>query len=236
MSTGWSNPDVTPVGGEPGSRADADRPLSRPPGEDPFGSRPSRVRRGWVRVVLGALLAVGGVLALGYGIVEAVRAGNAITDDAVARGTVREGGGQEATFVVPDREDREYTVYLQFSGVFSNDEDEDLTVRDTRCVATTSTGERVAFGGNRQDVAATIGGSASVNHFAAPAGPTVVRCGYGDGTRSSRVRRPDSIGFVVTPGTPSLAGDGVLYIFGGVGANLLGGFLFWSGWRRRRPV
>lgn len=208
------------------------------PHEDPFGSRPSVRRRGWIRTVLGAALLIGGIAATAAGIVEAVGAHGRIEGDAVARGVVRADAAPAVAFEVPPGERRRYSVYVLFDeGLFSNEETEDLTVRDTGCVAKLPDGAETVFSGSRQDVAATLGDAASIGHFSSQPGPVRVRCGYTGGTRRSERRRPDEIAFVVTPGRPSLTGSGVLTILGGVAAGLLGGFLAAWGWRgRRRPV
>ncbi|MDW5597344.1 hypothetical protein VSS74_23555 [Conexibacter stalactiti] len=237
----WSDPDVTPVGGAPGARAELPRPVAGesgfPAGEDPFGSRPSVQRRGWIRLVLGVVLLVGGIAGLAVGIVQAVGAHGRIEGDAVGRGIVREGGrGGALAFEVPPGERRHYTVYLLFEGLFSNDEVQELAVRDTGCLATMPDGVQTAFRGARQGVAATLGNAASVGHFSSQPGRVTIACAYTSGTRSSERRRPGAVAFVVTPGTPSWVGSGVLTILGGVAAGLLGGFLAVWGWRGRRRI
>lgn len=208
------------------------------PQEDPFGSRPTVRRRGWIRLVLGLLLLAGGIAATVAGIVQAVDAHGRIEGDAVARGVVRADAAPAVAFEVPPGERRRYSVYVLFDeGLFSNEETEDLTVRDTACVATMPDGVETVFSGARQDTAATLGSAASISHFSSQPGRVRVRCGYAGGTRRSVRRRPDAIAFVVTPGRPSIVDSGALTIVGGVAAGLLGGFLAVWGWRgRRRPV
>ncbi len=132
---------------------------------------------------------------------------------------------------------RPYTVYLRTGGLGLDDEDEDLTVRDTACVATMPDGVQTRFRGGRQGTAMTLGSAASVGHFTSQPGPVLVACAYGTGTRGSRRVRPDAVPFVVTTGRPTVLGGGVLMIVGGVSVALLGGFLLgWGlrGSRRRR--
>ena len=207
--------DFTPVGSAPGA-------MAGPP------------RRGWIRVALGLLLVVAGVVATAVGIAQAVTEHGKIEGDAVTGADVRDGGlGDAAAFTVPAGGRRHFSVYLLFDGVESNSEVQELAVRDTGCAATMPDGVVTEFRGARQDVAATLGGAASVGHFTSLPGRVTVRCGYTSGTRSSERRRPDSVPFVVTPGKPSFLDSGVLTIVGGVGVAIAGGFLGFWGWRRR---
>lgn len=207
------------------------------PREDPFGSRPSVRRRGWVRIVLGAVMAVAGVVTFAVGIVQAVGAHGRIEGDAVARGVVREGAAGAVAFEVPPGERRSYTVYLLFAGRLPNSEDQDLTVRDTGCLATMPDGATTFFRGARQGIAVTLGDAASVGHFSSQPGRVRLSCGYVSGTRRSQRRRPDGIAFVVTPGRPTLTGDGTAAIVVGVAAAALGSLAAAWGWRgRRRPT
>lgn len=207
--------DFTPVGGAAGA-------LAGPP------------RRGWIRVALGLALVLAGTVVAVVGIFGAVSAHGKIEGDAVARANVRDGGlGAPVTFTVPAGERRDYSVYLLFDGVESNSDVQDLAVRDTGCTATMPDGVLTNFRGARQNVAATIGGAASVGHFTSLPGRVRVQCGYTSGTLSSERRRPGSVPFVVTPGAPSFAGSGVLAILGGVSGAVAGGFLGFWGWRRK---
>ncbi|MBJ7331590.1 MAG: hypothetical protein JHC95_16975 [Solirubrobacteraceae bacterium] len=209
----WTNADVTPV-----------------------GSVVMEHQRGWVRIVLGGLLLLAGVAAAVYGVGMAITTGGNIKGDAVARGEVREEGGGAVAFTVPAGERRDYTVYLLLKGRDADENQADLIVRDTSCVAEMPDGVKTEFRGARQNVAATIGNSASVGQFSSLPGRVVVFCGYSDGTRSSRRIRSERIEYVVTPGTPAQASAPVLVIIGGVTVGLLGGFLLGWGWiGRRRP-
>lgn len=238
MTSGF-DADVTPVAGEAGSRAH--RPgagTSFPPGQDPFGAQPSVRRRGWVRIVLGALLLAGGIAVVALGIVRAIEHRQAIDDNAVARGTVRAGDvGRPLAFRVPPGERRRYTVYLLFGGVVSNSEVQELAVRDTGCAARMPDGVMTRFRGARQTVSETIGDAASVGTFTSLPGPVAIVCGYTSGTRGSRRRRPDAVPYVVTEGGQGMTVTGVLAIIGGTGAALAGGgLLAWGLVGRRARV
>lgn len=253
--TGWTDPDVTPVGGatpppdgapsRSADRAQAEAAFGRPAPsrararrDDPFGSGSSRRRRGWIRIGLGVLLLVGGIGAAIFGIVQATTEYDRIDEDAVARGTVRDTARPDALrFVSPGPGRRDYTVYLRTGGLGLDSDDEDLTVRDTACVATMPDGVETRFRGARQDIAVTLGSAASVGHFSSQPGTVRVVCAYSSGSRGSRRVRPDAVPFVVTTGRPTLIGGGVLTIVGGVTVALLGGFVLAWGLRgstRRR--
>ncbi len=238
-----TNLDVTPVGGQAGDAVG--RPTGAPSGgrtdrPDPFGSRPSVRRRGWVRLALGVVLLLGGVVATGAGILEAVDTYGKIEDDAVARGVIQDGRAAQALeFTVPDGGKRDYTVYLIFDdGNYVNRElEEDAAVRSTVCQATRADETSASFTGSRQGASVRIERSASIGHFAAVPGSVRVGCAYGPSSRRSERRRPDRVDYVVTPGKPSVAGGGTLLIVGGVFGAIGGGFLFAWGWRgSRRPV
>jgi hypothetical protein len=62
-----------------------------------------------------------------------------------------------------------------------------------------------------------------------------VRCAYGPGTYRSRLRRPERVDYVVTPGNAGAWEGGALLIVAGVFVAIGGGFLIGWGWRRRRP-
>lgn len=232
----WTDPDVTPVGGRPGERA-GEAPGPAPPGGDPFGSRPTRRRPGWIRVIAGALLISGGVAVGVVGVARAIESGAAIEGDAVARGEVREDREQRAVaFTVPAGDRRDYTVYLLLRGRAGDENRRDLTVRDTACVARMPDGVETRFRGARQDASTTIGDATSVGHFSSQPGRVAVVCAYTTGTRSSRRIRPQRAEYVVTPGTPLAMGLGIAMGVGGITAAVAGGFLLAWGWRRRRPA
>jgi hypothetical protein len=232
------NLDVTPVGRQAGEPVEAPKPVGRNTTPDPFGSRPSVRRRGWLRMVLGVAALVGGIVVAVFGILEAVESSGNIEGDAVARGTVSV-GAQPLTFDVPAGGTRDYTVYLIFpKGNFVNRElEEDAAVRTTTCRATRPGGDTHTFRGSRQGVAQTIGRASTVGHFASAPGQVRLHCAYVDGSRRSNRRRFDSVPYVVTPGKPTFTGGGTLLIVGGVFGAIGGGFLFGWGWKgSRRPL
>lgn len=205
--------------------------------DDPFGSRPSVRRHGWIRLLLGVILLVGGVGATVAGIVQAIEARNRIESRAVARGTVRDGLRGAVAFDVPEGERRRYAVYLLLKGgLVRNSENDDLVARDTGCVASMPDGVLTRFSGSRQTISETLGNAVSVGRFTSQPGRVSIVCGYVSGTRRSERVRPDGVPYVVTEGGPSWTSSGVLTIIGGITAGILGGFLFGWGWRGRRRV
>jgi hypothetical protein len=237
-----TNFDVTPVGRAPGTTPVAPDVTRGDGGDDPFGSRQSVRRRGWVRIVLGAAGLVAGIVAAVIGILDAVDTRGKIESDAVARGVVRVSDGEfgpPVSFEAPPGGPHDYSVYLIFAkgNVVNREDEEDAAVRSTGCQATLPNERQVTFSGNVQGVATTIGRASSVGSFTSPPGGVEVRCAYGQGSRRTRFRRPDSVAYVVTPGKPSAFGGGVLLIIGGVALALGGGFLIGWGWRgTRRPL
>ena len=201
---------------------------------DPFGSRPTVRRRGWLRVALGAALLAGCVALAISGISGAVDSREELEEDAVGHGTVREGLGEPVPFVVPEGERREYSVYLLFGGIESNSDVQELAVRDTGCVAHLPDGAQTRFRGARQDVSTTIGSASSVGHFSSQPGAVFVRCGYVSGAVGSESRRPGAVPYIVTPGSPGEVGAHVLAIIGGVFGAIGGGALLLWGWHGRR--
>jgi hypothetical protein len=234
------NLDVTPVGRAPGATPVG--PDGRGDAGDPFGSRPSVRRRGWVRLVLGAAGLVGGIVAAVIGILDAVDTRGKIESDAVARGVVRATDGEfgpPVSFEAPPGGTKDYAVYLIFAkgNVVNREREESAAVRSTACQATLPNQQEVAFGGASQSVSTTIGRAASIGNFSSPPGGVEVRCAYAAGSRRSRFARPESVAYVVTPGKPSAFGGGVALILGGVALSLAGGFLIGWGWRgTRRPL
>jgi hypothetical protein len=64
-----------------------------------------------------------------------------------------------------------------------------------------------------------------------------LHCSYTAGSLRSERRRFDTVPYVVTPGRPTVAGDGTLLIVAGVFGAIGGGFL--AGWGllgRREPL
>ena len=234
VSDGWTDLDVTPAG-RPAPGAPATQPNPLAPDHDPFASRPSRRRRGWIRLVAGALAVVAGGVATVAGLIGAIGAGNDIEGRAVARGAVVEGGPvTPVAFTVPDGEPRAYSIYLLFGGFVSKDPEQELTVRDTRCEIRLPGGQLTVFRGARQGTSVEIGQSASIGHFTSAPGRATASCAYTTGTRSSRRLRPERVAYVVTPGRPGDIGVHIAVLLGGVTALIAGVFLLVSGWRGRR--
>jgi hypothetical protein len=233
-----SNFDVTPVGRAPGEGA-AGGSGARGDGSDPFGSLPSVRRPGWVRIVLGALALVGGIVAAVVGILDAVETGGKIEKDAVARGVMMVSDGEfgaPVTFAVPAGESRGYTVYLIFDDNIDSDGEESAAVRDSRCQVKLPNERLVTFGGNRQGVSNTFDRASSIGTFSSPPGAVEVRCAYAPGARRSRRVRPERVDYVVTPGVIDGLGGGTGLIVAGVFVAIGGGFLLRWGLRGRRRV
>ena len=198
----------------------------------PVPSRPATRERGWVGVVLGAVLLVGSLAATAYGIADAVHDYGALEADAVARGEVREGAVEPVAFRVPEGERQRYTVYLEFGGVESDSVLQERAVGDTDCVVVLPDGVETTFTGARQGFSMQLGDRASVGHFSSQPGPVAVRCAYGTQVRERG--RPAVVPFLVAQGSPSELMGSVLWVLGGVAAGLLGGVLLWLGLRGRR--
>lgn len=207
----------------------SDDPFGRPTRpEDAFGNpgggRPRR--RGWIRLVVGVLLALVGIAGVVGGIAKAVGDSARIDDDAVARGVVREVRWPDpVSFVVPDGDRRDYTVYLRLGGVVTDSDDQSLVASDTACVVRLPNAEQTGFSGARQGVSVTLGASVSVGHFSSRPGRVRLSCVLNRGTPRSRAVRGDGVPFVVTAGRPSGAIGGVVAIFAGIVVLLLGGGL-----------
>ena len=232
------NLDVTPVGRRPGEPPVVPPTVGRTTTPDPFGGRPSVRRRGWLRIVLGAAAVVAGIVATVMGILDAVDTYDKIEGDAVARGVVSE-SSRPVRFEVPEGGSRDYTVYLLFpkGNIINRELEEEAAVRDTACQVALPGGGTHSFRGNRQGVSQTIERASTVGHFSSAAGRVRVHCAYATGSRRTRIRRFDSVDYVVTPGKPTIAGGGTLLIVGGVFGAIGGGFLFGWGWRgSRRPL
>ena len=93
----------------------------------------------------------------------------------------------------------------------------------------TGTGESSAsFSGARQGTAATVGDYVSVGSFSISSGE--ISCAY----TSAASGVPGEVPFVVTLGGTGAAVWPVLLIIGGVTLGLLGGWIGFLGWARRR--
>lgn len=251
--SGWSNPDVTPVGQPatapppptgapvvlppaagghgappaPPPRAPYVPPSAPPP--DPFGSRPTPGRRGGgVRLVLGIAMTAVGAVALAVGIGQAVAAGQDIGDDALGAGAVGEGVSEPLVFDAPAAGD--YTVYARFDGFFEEEDTRrERTIGDISCEAALPDGQTARFRGARQGNAVSIGKHSTIGWFSTPPGEVTVTCTY-DGLGRSRA---DEVELVVVEGTPSIAH--FLVLTAGIGALVLGILVtIWGATTRRR--
>jgi hypothetical protein len=172
----------------------------------------TRRKRGPIRVVLGFVLLVGGLIVLGTGIVAVVKERDRIEEEAVARGKLSETVKFRAATA------REYQVYVIFGGRISDTEAQDQAIGETACAV--STGER--FSGSRQGTSITIGQASTIGTFSAPAGAITVAC-----------TGPDAEDYVVTPsGEPPMRNFATIGV-GGLAA-VLGLVLFIGGLIGRR--
>ena len=164
------------------------------------------------RLALGALVAFAGVLAIAYGIGNAVGQANALEDDAVARGVV--GGGPVAF----ESTDTELTVYIHFEGLINED-----SFRDSAVAATTCSVSDQVLRGARQGTSATLGDYATIGEFTHGGGAGSIRC---SGSRD--------VEYVVTPHGPGAVFKAVGMIIGGAFALGLGGWMGIAAYLRRR--
>lgn len=216
----WTNPDVTPVGVV----------------HDGTGRPVSRHRKGWVRVVVGALLLVGGVAVAISGILESIEYRSNAFDEAVGVGRLEGVGPTDpVTFVADETTGEDFTIFLDTPDT-GNDTHLEREVQSTECTVVRSDGTEQEILGRIQGVASDIGGLRSVGGFSATPGETTVTCGWRAPTRRLDRGRADSRTFLVSPGAPSLAAGGVLTIFAGVTAALAGGALLAWGLHGRREL
>ncbi len=216
----WTNPDVTPVGVV---RDDTGRPVSRH-------------RRGWIRIVLGTLLLVGGIAFGIQGILSSAEYRSDAFDDAVGEGRLEGVGPTDpVTFVVDDATGEDFTIFLDTPDT-GNSIPLDREVQSTECVVRRSDGSEQEILGRIQGVASDIGGLRSVGGFSATPGETTVTCGWRAPVRRLDRGRADSRTFLVSPGAPSLAAGGVLTILAGVAGALGGGALLAWGLHGRREL
>lgn len=216
----WTNPDVTPVGIV---RDGAGRPVTRH-------------RRGWVRVAVGAVLLVGGVAVTIGGIVASIEYRSDALDDAVGEGRLEGVGPTDpVTFVVDEATGTDFTIHLDTPDS-GNSTHLDREVQSTECVVARSDGTEQEVLGRIQGVASDIGGLRSVGGFSATPGETTVTCGWRAPSRRLDRGRADSRLFLVSPGKPSLAADGVVATLAGVSLALAGGALLAWGLHGRHEL
>lgn len=216
----WTNPDVTPVGV---ARDGAGRPVSRH-------------RRGWIRIVLGTLLLVGGIAVAIAGILTSIEFRSNAFDDAVGEGRLEGVGPTDpVSFVVDDTTGEDFTIFLDTPDT-GNSTHLEREVQSTECIVNRSDGTEQEILGRIQGVASDIGGLRSVGGFSATPGDTTVTCGWRAPVRRLDRGRADSRTFLVSPGAPSLAADGVVAILAGVFTAIAGGALLAWGLHGRREL
>lgn len=216
----WTNPDVTPVGVV---RDAAGRPVSRH-------------RRGWVRVALGAALLAGGIAAAASGILTSIEFRSNALDDAVGQGRLEGVGPTDpVSFIVDDATGEDFTIFLDTPGT-GNSTHLEREVRSTECTVARSDGTEQEVLGRAQGAASDVGGLRSVGGFSATPGETTVTCGWRPPVRRLDRGRADSRTFLVSPGAPSLAADGVVVILAGVFTAIGGGALLAWGLHGRREL
>ena len=216
----WTNPDVTPVGVV----------------HDRTGRPVSRHRKGWVRIVVGAVLLVGGVAVAIGGILESIEYRSNAFEEAVGEGRLEGVGPTDpVTFVVDDTTGSDFTIFLDTPDT-GNSTSLEREVQSTECDVVRSDGTEEEVLGRIQGVASDIGGLRSVGGFSATPGETTVTCGWRAPSPRLDRGRADSRTFLVSPGAPSLAAGGVLSVVAGVAGALGGGALLAWGLHGRREL
>jgi hypothetical protein len=174
--------------------------MSWQPQYQPQYQGPMRRQRGWGRVLIGAAMIVGGIVAIILGIVAIVGEVQHIEDDAVARGQM----GETLTFTASEPGD--YTVNLNGANVGA-----------TGCRVQLADGGQVTLTGAQQDVEYTLGDSSSIGRFDTGAGDVEINC---------QPQIPAE--YFVSPGTPGIVRTvfaiiaGAFAIFGGIGLLIWG--------------
>ena len=199
-----SNLDVTPLGASPGG-----------------GGGRVYHRRGWVRIILGAVLCVLAAGALAYGIVQFIGEQNALLDDAVVTGQFT--GGPVAF----EAEAGDYTILMLTPGSFKNEAVLERDVTRSACAVRLADGTTATVNGNRQSYSTTTDNARSIGVFEAVAGPATVQCARRRGLEAF------SREYVVTPGK---AAFGTLIVPMGIAAllGILGGLLIAWGVRGKK--
>ena len=138
-------------------------------------------------------------------------------------------------FVVDEATGEDFTIFLDTPDT-GNSTHLDREVQSTECTVVRSDGTEQEILGRIQGVASDIGGLRSVGGFAASPGETTVTCGGRAPSRRLDRGRADSRDFLVSPGAPSAAADGVVAILAGVFTALAGGALLVWGLHGRREL
>jgi len=216
----WQNADVTPVG------------VVR----DQAGAPVSRHRPGYLKILLGAVLLLGGIAVAVVGIVDSINFHSETVDEAVGRGLLEGVGPTEpVTFVTDEATGDDFTIFLDTPDL-GNTTNLDREVQSTECLVRRSDGTEKEILGRIQGAASDIGGLLSVGGFSATPGETTVTCGWRSPARRLDRGRADSRVFLVSPGKPLEAGRGVLLAVGGVFTAIAGGALLARGLHGRREI
>lgn len=177
----------------------------------------------------GVALAVGGIRA-------SIEFRSDAFDDAVGEGRLEGVGPTDPVrFVVDEATGEDFTIFLDTPDT-GNSTRLDREVQSTECTVVRSDGTEQEVLGRLQGVASDIGGLRSVGGFSATPGETTVTCGWRAPNRRLDRGRADSRPFLVSPGAPSAAADGVLAILAGVGVALAGGALLAWGLHGRHAL
>ena len=182
----------------------------------PFGRNMIRKRRPIV-LFIGLMLIVGGIIAGTIGVVGIVDAVSIPEDEIAVNGIIGQPMQFERTATDPQR----WTVYIVTGA--SGEDSTDTATGSTRCTATLSDGTTASINGARQATSVNLNGKASVGYFDAPIGPISVLCESSYGTYP----------VFVAEGGPRLAVSDFGFVFGGVGALVIGIILTIVGARRR---
>ena len=177
-------------------------------------TRQRRIRPVWAFSAF--VMLVGGIGSLAYGIVDIVRTNSRAESSAVARGQIGE------TVQFTSIRAQAYTVYVVIDT--SSSDTRDSIVNATSCGIRFADGGTASISGSRQVSSTNIGDTSSVGYFDAREGQVAVSC---------ESRYSDQYEFFVSPGTNSIFSS-LGFIFGGVGALLVGVVLLVVAFRRRR--
>ncbi len=171
----------------------------------------------WLAIFIVAVLA--GVGLITYGIVDLVRANNAVVDHAVARGPTN---GELTTVQFVATKAQRYTVYVIIHSSDSNLRES--VISDTACSIRFADGTTASITGSRQSTASTVGSVSSIGSFDAPEGKVAIRCDQGI---------LGGVDFIVSPGSVDIFG-GIGLVFGGVGALAVAVFALIKTFSKRR--
>jgi hypothetical protein len=202
------DPDVTPVG-----FAATDGPAAL-----------VERRRNPLWLILAVVLALAGLLAIGWFIKE--QADNAPDrDEAVAEGRVAALDGEDAP-LVRFRGEGDYTVWLELDDVTLSNNRETI-VSATNCAAAFASGGSVRFRGARQGSSVTIGDHSTVGTFKASKGDVRLSCRQLPfGRRGRRGILREERTFFVVPGKPGVGWQLWVGLFAGTALLVPAGLAF----------